>query len=84
MNSKQRQAVAAVFRQPTCKNLVFQDLENLLIAIGCEVIEGDGSRVGFKKNGLRLDMHRPHPGKEAKAYQVRAIKDFLKMLGVTP
>ncbi len=84
MNNKHRQTLAAVFRQPICKALDFQDLENMLRAIGCEVIEGDGSRVGFKKDGLRLDMHRPHPGKEAKAYQVRAVRDFLKMLGVTP
>ena len=84
MNSKHRQTLAAVFRQPTHKNLVFQELESLLLAVGCEVIEGNGSRVGFKMNGLRLDMHRPHPGKEAKAYQVRLVRDFLKTLKVTP
>jgi len=29
-------------------------------------------------------FHRPHPGKEALRYQVRAVRDFLKLLGVTP
>ena len=56
----------------------------MLRAVGCEIIEGDGSRVGFKKEALRLDMHRPHPGKEAKAYQVDAAREFLKKLGIRP
>lgn len=84
MNSKQRQTLAVIFRTPTCKNLIFRDLEKLLRALGCEIIEGDGSRVGFKKDALRLDMHRPHPGKEAKAYQVEAIREFLKKIGILP
>lgn len=84
MNSRQRQTLTAIFRLPTCKNLIFRDLENLLRSLGCETIEGDGSRVGFKKDALRLDMHRPHPGKEAKAYQVEAVREFLKHMGIMP
>lgn len=84
MNNRQSQIVAAIFRRPTCKNLVFRDMENLLRSLGCEIIEGDGSRVGFKKGSLRLDMHRPHPGKEAKAYQVEAAREFLKNMGILP
>ena len=51
---------------------------------GCEVIEGDGSRVGFKMGDLRADFHRPHPEKEAKPYQVRAAREFLEQIGVKP
>jgi hypothetical protein len=29
-------------------------------------------------------FHRPHPGKEAKQYQVRAARRFLERLGVRP
>lgn len=84
MNNKHRQTLAAIFRLPTCKGLIFRDVEKLLQATGCEVIEGDGSRVGFKKGALRLDLHRPHPAKEAKAYQVEAVREFLNKIGVTP
>lgn len=59
-------------------------MEALFVAIGCEVIEGRGSRVGFKRDGLRADFHRPHPGKEAKPYQVRVAREFLKKLEVQP
>jgi len=43
-----------------------------------------GSRVGFKKGDLRADFHRPHPGKEAKPYQVRAAREFLEQLEIKP
>jgi hypothetical protein len=35
-------------------------------------------------NGKRADFHRPHPGKEAKRYQVRALREFWEMAGVEP
>ncbi|MBE2236179.1 MAG: type II toxin-antitoxin system HicA family toxin [Caldilineaceae bacterium] len=47
-------------------------------------MEGSGSRVAFVLQGKRADFHRPHPGKEAKRYQVRAMREFLEFAGVTP
>lgn len=84
MNNKQQHTLSTIFKRSTCKNLVFKDIENLLVAAGCVVIEGNGSRVGFKKDELRLDLHRPHPGKEAKPYQVEAVREFLKEVGIKP
>jgi hypothetical protein len=52
--------------------------------LGAEVIEGDGSRVSFILKGEKADFHRPHPGKEAKRYQVRNASDFLTRAGVQP
>ena len=54
------------------------------IAIGCEIIEGNGSRVAFKLNTVRADFHRPHPSKEAKPYQIRDARMFLTILGFAP
>jgi hypothetical protein len=56
----------------------------LLIAVGCRVIEGNGSRVRFEKNGVIATFHRPHPAKEAKPYQVRDARSYLENLGVKP
>ena len=55
-----------------------------MVAAGCRVIEGSGSRVRFEKDGLVSTFHRPHPEKEAKRYQVRAARDFLDLIGVRP
>ena len=54
----------------------------MFVAVGCELIEGNGSRVAFKFKQLRVDFHRPHPGKEAKPYQVKAAAVFLNQIGV--
>ncbi len=54
------------------------------MALGSVLIEGDGSRVSFILNNEKADFHRPHPGKDAKRYQVRNAKDFLTRAGVFP
>ena len=84
MNNKHRKILAAIFGIPTPKNLVWADIETLLIAVGCQVIEDGDSRVGFKKDTMRVDFHRPHPGKEAKSYQIRDARQFLEIIGVKP
>jgi len=56
----------------------------ILVTIGCQVIEGNGSRVRFEKDGIIGTFHRPHPAKEAKPYQVRDARQFLENLGVKP
>lgn len=84
MNSSNRKTLAVIFTEPTPRTLAWRKVESLLVAVGCEIIEGDGSRVGFKLGSLRADFHRPHPGKEAKPYQVRAVREFLELLEVKP
>jgi len=84
VNNRHRKTLAALFANPVPKNLAWADLESLLRNIGCEVIEGDGSRVGFECETMRLDLHRPHPGKEAKPYQIKLVRDFLIAAGVAP
>ncbi len=57
-------------------------IERLLVAIGCEVIEGTGSRVRFVCKGVVIALHRPHPRKEAKQYQVRDVRALLTRTGI--
>ncbi len=84
MNSRHRKTLEAVFSKPVLRNIEWRRIEAMLIAMGCELIEGRGSRVAFKRDGLRADFHRPHPDKEAKPYQVRAVGEFLEKLEIRP
>jgi len=84
MNSKQRRTLAAIFADPVPATVAFTDIEALLIAVGCKVIEGRGSRVRFCFGDDIETFHRPHPAKEAKRYQVRAARAFLTKIGVKP
>ena len=84
MNSKQRRTLSAIFTEPVNGNLDWRSIESLLVALGCQVIEGSGSRVTFILNGQRLDLHRPHPRKEALRYRVKDVREFLRRAGVIP
>ncbi|MGH1473885.1 type II toxin-antitoxin system HicA family toxin [Yersinia proxima] len=59
-------------------------MESLFIALGAIATKGSGSRVRFEINKIVASFHRPHPDKEAKAYQVRDAKTFLEAVGVVP
>ncbi len=84
MNRKHIAALKTVFADPVSATVNWSDIEALLKAVGCEVIEGSGSRVRFNKDGAVETFHRPHPAKEAKRYQVRAAREYLIRLGVRP
>lgn len=84
MDGKQRRTLVAVFANPVSGTIAWNDIESLLAAVGCTVIEGSGSRVRFNFKGEIESFHRPHPDKEAKRYQVRAARDFLIRIGLNP
>ncbi len=84
MNNKHRKTLIAVFTDPVSGTIEWSAVERLLIAVGATVIEGGGSRVRFEKDGEVETFHRPHPAKEAKRYQVRAVRSFLERTGVKP
>lgn len=95
MNRKHQQTLTAIFSRPTRATIPFRDIEALLLALGCERTEGAGSRVRFDKEIAESDKegkevkttlaflaHRPHPGKEAKRYQVEQVREYLQAIGV--
>ncbi len=84
MNARQLRTLKAVFQQPTPAGLEWTAVEALLVAVGCTMVEGNGSRVRFVREGMIETFHRPHSAMEAKRYQVRAARDYLLRLGIEP
>lgn len=84
MNKTHRKTLETIFSQPIPRTLEWRRIESLFIALGAQVVEGDGSRVRFEINGIIGSFHRPHPDKEAKYYQVRDARTFLENAGVKP
>ena len=84
MNNKHRKTLDKIFSDPVCGNLPWNDIEALLIAVGCNVVEGSGSSVTFEKNGRRAYFHRPHPQRVALIYRVKMVREFLIKLEITP
>ncbi|HQX60476.1 MAG: type II toxin-antitoxin system HicA family toxin [Rhodoferax sp.] len=84
MNSKHRKTLTAVFGKPTSSSVVFSDIEALVKALGGSIHEREGSRVKLVLGGHEWRCHRPHPGKEAKRYQVEEARALLEQAGVKP
>jgi hypothetical protein len=82
MNSKQRKTLEAIFKYPIQANILWADIESLLIALGSEISEGAGSRIRIKLNGIRAVFHRPHPRKTTDRGAVNSMKRFLEHAGV--
>ncbi|MBM3371735.1 MAG: type II toxin-antitoxin system HicA family toxin [Betaproteobacteria bacterium] len=82
MNSRHRKTLAAIFSRPTSASIVFADIEALIKALGGSISEREGSRVRIDLNGEQWRCHRPHPGKEAKRYQVEEARELLERAGV--
>ncbi len=64
--------------------MAFANIEALIVALGGSVTEREGSRVKITLQGEQWHCHRPHPGKEAKRYQVDEARELLERVGVNP
>ena len=84
MNAKHRKTLRAIFTKPTSPSIVFNEIEALLLALGGQVHEREGSRIKITIKGEQWRCHRPHPGKEARRYQVEEIRELLERIGEQP
>ncbi len=84
MNRAHRKTLQAVFAHPTSANLGWKDIETLLIALGAEVSEREGSRIAVVLfNEVRV-FHRPHPSPKTDKGAVVSVKKWLEQHGVKP
>jgi len=84
MKNKHAKTLRAIFTKPTLAAITFSDIESLIVGLGGQVREGEGSRVTLHLGDAVKNAHRPHPGKEAKKYQVEEIRSWLEQQGVSP
>ncbi|MGB5064975.1 MAG: type II toxin-antitoxin system HicA family toxin [Candidatus Competibacter sp.] len=63
-------------------NISFADIEALIVALGGAVFERFGSRIKITLKNEQWHCHRPHPGKEARRYQVEEARELLRRIGI--
>ena len=73
----------SVFKHPVQADILWTDIEGLLVALGGELSEGSGSRVRIKLNGVRAVFHRPHPERTTDKGAVNSVRRFLENAGVS-
>lgn len=78
--NRHRRIIQAVFEKQ--RNILWSDIESMLIHPGAEVSEGSGSRVRVALKGVRAVFHRPHPQKETDRGAVAAVRRFLIEAGI--
>lgn len=84
MKTKHRKTLEAIFARPTHGGIVFSEIEALVVSLGGQVFEREGSRVKIELKGEQWRCHRPHPGKEARKYQVEEARELFERLGIRP
>jgi len=65
------------------KTMTWADLVKALTVLGYQPVEGNGSRVKFDNGNPAqlINLHRPHPDNEVKAYALRQVRGKLKDWG---
>jgi len=84
MKRKHAKTLNAIFIHPASANIQWQDIEALLVALGAEISEREGSRVGVELFGDARVFHRPHPSPDTDKGAVANIRKWLESNGVKP
>ena len=82
MNGTHRKSLDKVLANSVNGNIGWAQIESLLKAAGCRVVEGAGSSVAFEFNGRKMTLHRPHFNKEALRYRVLAVRDCIERMEI--
>ncbi len=84
MSAKHRKTLEDIFKKPALSSIAWKDIEALLISLGADISEGEGSRIRIKLNNVRAVFHRPHPKKETDRGAIASMKRFLENAGIKP
>lgn len=79
-----RKTLEALFAHPTSANIAWKDIEVLLIGLGAEVSEREGSRVAIYLFREVRVFHRPHPAPQTDKGAVVSVRKWLEQHGVKP
>ncbi|AZO30537.1 type II toxin-antitoxin system HicA family toxin [Mesorhizobium sp. M1B.F.Ca.ET.045.04.1.1] len=84
MKRKHQATLAQIFSRPVSGTIRWSDIEALFMALGAEVSEREGSRVGVFLFGEVRVFHRPHPTPDTDKGAVASIRKWLESHGVRP
>jgi hypothetical protein len=84
MKKKYAATLKLLFARPVSGSIKWMDIEALMLALGAEISEREGSRVGvFLFAEVRV-FHRPHPTPDTDKGAVSSIRKWLEANGINP
>ena len=84
MKKRHLATLESIFARPVGVSIRWSDVEALFVALGAEVSEREGSRVGIFLFGEVRVFHRPHPSPDTDKGAVASIRKWLDEHGVRP
>lgn len=84
MKRKHRATLERIFSRPVGGSIRWADIESLFLALGAEISEREGSRIGVFLFGEVRVFHRPHPSPDTDRGAVASIRKWLENHGVRP
>ncbi|WP_420866978.1 type II toxin-antitoxin system HicA family toxin [Candidatus Fukatsuia symbiotica] len=82
VRKKQAETLKKVLRKPPSSNIKWADIESLIVALGGEVKEENGSRVRFLLKGSIARFHRPHPSPDTDKGALVSLREWLESIGI--
>jgi hypothetical protein len=83
MKRKHLKTLKLLFARPMSANVRWDDIESLLLELGAQIEEREGSRVLIRLFGERRVFHRPHPSPMTDKGAIANLRDWLSDNGVT-
>lgn len=84
MKRKHQKTLDLIFARPVSANVQWRDIEALLVELGAEVTEREGSRVAVGLFGEVRVFHRLHPSPNTDKGAVASIRKWLEQHKVSP
>jgi hypothetical protein len=84
MKRKHQAMLGQIFARPTSGSIRWADVDALFVALGAEVSEREGSRIGVFLFGDVRVFHRPHPSPDTDKGAVASVRKWLESHGVKP
>lgn len=75
---KHDKTLQKIQQRPRPSNILWDDVEKMLINLGGVVKEGKGSAISITLAGQRAFFHRPHPGNKADKGAIETVLQLLK------
>lgn len=84
LRRKHKKTLERLFARPVSGTIKWSDIESLLLALGAELTEQEGSRIGVRLFNDRKVFHRPHPSPDTDKGAVASVRNWLAENEVTP
>ena len=84
MKRKHQATLKQIFARPVSGTIRWSDIEGLFSALGAEISEREGSRIGVFLFGEVRVFHRPHPSPQTDKGAVVSIRKWLESHGIEP